>query len=132
MNVKLLRKVKRHILAEPKRFVMWTWMAKKADARTFNKFTSDAHDNRSVSFAKCGTAACIAGWTCILAGDGDPDDFEATAGGFLEINDAQRKRLFALDSWPTKFRAAYEKAVSQRTFVRIAAQRIEHFIKTGE
>lgn len=130
MNVKLLRKVAKHILAEPKRFVMWTWMREKG-AGAYD-FTSDASDNRPVPFAKCGTAACIAGWTCILSGDSSPRDFETRAADLLNINDTKAKRLFLLDMWPVKFRAPYRKAVSQRAFVKIAANRIEHFIKTGE
>lgn len=130
MNVRLLRKIKKHILAEPRRFVMWAWLREKETSG--DTFTSDANDNRQVKFAKCGTAACIAGWTCILAGDKHPYDHEESARELLEVDEQQSKSLFILDRWPEEFRYPYQKAVGQRTMVKIAANRIEHFIKTGE
>lgn len=133
MNVKLLRKVKKHILAEPRRFVMWTWKSTKEDnIERRNTFTSDASDNRQVKFAKCGTAACIAGWACILSKKEEPADFRVTAQRLLKIGYRDGESLFSVDSWPDEFRKAYQKSVTQPALVKIADARIEHFIKTGK
>jgi hypothetical protein len=48
LNVKLLDKVLKHVSAKPERFDMGSWV-------------------HWSSYAPCGTAACIAGWTVILA-----------------------------------------------------------------
>jgi hypothetical protein len=52
LNVALARKVKRHILAEPKRLNMSFWMG-------------DVIGN--IGVPPCGTQACIAGWACLLS-----------------------------------------------------------------
>lgn len=56
MNVKLLREVAEHILEEPKRFQMETFISRDMDF--FRR--------RHIAPA-CGTVGCIAGWTCILS-----------------------------------------------------------------
>jgi hypothetical protein len=63
MNVKLLEQVKRSILAHPKRFVMDSFIeAKKLTGEDF--FFAD--DGTEVKFDHCGTAACVAGYTCLI------------------------------------------------------------------
>jgi hypothetical protein len=52
MNVELLEKVKKHILAEPKRINMNNWCYKKPKSR---------------GGPACGTVGCIAGWTVLLS-----------------------------------------------------------------
>ena len=119
MNVKLLRKVQKHIASEPKRFT-FDWMHE-----------SDA--------APCGTRACIAGWTLILGTPGwsnktiDEIDtllarrsksgfgfYTGPASKLLDINYEQAARLFIY--WPEPF----DELKSADT----AVARIEHFIKT--
>lgn len=120
MNVKLLRKVKKHILAEPKRFC-FHWARKSLEA-------------------PCGTRACIAGWTIILgAGLMEPFDadgdlvipksltrnkmgyYSGPASKLLGITEEQADRLFVY--WPSPFK---DRGYDAKT----AAARIEHFIKT--
>jgi hypothetical protein len=122
MNVKLLRKVKRLILAEPKRFDMDTF-GRRRDPK--------ANDNAP----RCGTVGCIAGWAVILTKriPRNPkaemptidhnDGMEA-----LNISDGEAKLLFYAVEWPEKF-SAYVADGSEKS-AKIAAQRIEHFIKT--
>jgi hypothetical protein len=131
MNVKLLRRVKKHILEEPRRFVMRVFYFRKADLLR-ETFTSDTH--QPMRFAKCGTAACIAGWSVLLT-DGlhaDMNDVRARAISLLGLNpnDYRHDELFDVCGWPTKFADAYEKARSQKARAKIAADRIEHFIAT--
>lgn len=126
MNVKLLRKVKNHILEEPRRFIMWTWRITKGSG---TKYLAD--NNTYSSFAKCGTAACIAGWTCELARKDVGLSYSETAGKLLNLDDEDaRYRLFMASRWPNKFAIPFRNAKTAKSRAKIAAERIEHFIST--
>jgi hypothetical protein len=56
MNVKLLRRIQKHILAEPKRLDMGNFIVRKSDGL-----------GSLVRFPKCGTVGCIAGWAVTLS-----------------------------------------------------------------
>jgi hypothetical protein len=56
INVKLLRKVQKHILAEPKRVNMGTFIYRKKD-----------EPDMCEKWPACGTVACIAGWAVTLS-----------------------------------------------------------------
>lgn len=133
MNVRLLRKVKRAILAEPTKFRMDKWT--------------------------CGSAHCIAGTICALdqsltfvvpkrkgavwlVVDGNDEDssvvpIERAAADNLEIeysehtSHTEADRLFHLPYWPKQFRDDYRAAQTLKARAGIAAKRIEHFIKTN-
>lgn len=113
MNVRLLRKVKKHILEEPRRFQM----------------------SEGLRFADEGTVGCIAGWTCVL-GDRKVDWSERT--DWTDVRDRARALigienhtvLFRVSCWPEPFSTRYVNAKTTRTRAKIAAERIEHFIKT--
>jgi hypothetical protein len=60
INVKLLRKVKRHILLEPKRLNMGCFIARKDELQ-------DDPLMYPVKFPSCGTVGCIAGWAVALS-----------------------------------------------------------------
>lgn len=122
INVRLLRKVKRHILEEPRRLLMYTWASNSNDA-------------------PCGTAGCIAGWSAILSGR--PADevkavqdhaasivFRGEAAQLLRISDAQAARLFYAGNWPNPFRMDYVYNFDRIKRAQITADRIEHFIAT--
>jgi hypothetical protein len=136
MNVKLLRKVKRHILAEPKRLDM-DFVASEIIA--------------GPRAPRCGTVGCIAGWSALLASPVIP----ATVAGrlalmgwdsgkkALELTESEVNRLFnepwlvygprkrdGAVGWPEKFAKAYLGAKTPRQRAGITARRIEHFIKT--
>jgi hypothetical protein len=140
-TIKLLRRVKKHILAEPKRLQMGAWGYRTSETQ-------------------CGTAACIGGWAAILnklpgkkilelpkfeiyatvdsAPYTSPKEIavgSAQGRNALEITPRQATRLFFVDQWPWKYQRAYVVAERQpNTFKKIAvitAERIEHFIKTG-
>lgn len=131
MNTRLLRKVAKHIAEEPKRFQMGNWYQSNEVRTVVNEFATTAPATHP--FPKCGTAACIGGWACILSGITDRDVLEdagQAAAHFLAINDEKADRLFAVRSWPNAFRKKYRSAKKVTTRVRIAVARIEHFIKT--
>lgn len=112
MNVELLRKVKDHILAEPRRLDMCVVI----------KFRSG-----SIFDPPCGTVGCIAGWANYLEG--------RSRGG---MQDAARSLglgeewqwLFFLAYWPENFCTRYVNAKTATTRAEVTAERIEHFIKT--
>lgn len=128
MNVKLLRKVKRQILKEPKQFAMRYLYSEPSAGDAANKIPN------------CGTAACIAGWTHAIDQNIPPSECEknkwkltVSAGELLGIDNEQEDRLFFLEYWPERFSATYTRATDKHQWTRrarIAAERIEHFIKT--
>lgn len=119
MNVKLLRKIQKHILAEPK-----------------------SYDQNAIISETCGTIACIGGWAFLLGGGvRTPSVNELSdARDFLGINREQGDRLFEyvttsrLESsmaWPAKFIRQYLAAKTPRGRANAAVRRIDHFIKTN-
>lgn len=126
MNTRLLRKVKRHILEEPKRLDMGTW-------------------GESSRRSPCGTVGCIAGWGMVLSqkhperfiGEENADALAELLGSWTEdpgasalgITTEQARRLFYVDQWPEHFRKGYGRLAKQKKAERVA-ERIEHFIKT--
>ena len=120
MNVKLLRKVAKHILEEPRRFMMRTWRVKGAPGEPL-------YDHkRKHKFPSCGTVACIGGWCALLSGK---DVFGTNLHKLVGITVAQGDRLFYRSSWPKQFKSKFKEDGSL-TSARIGAKRIEHFIKT--
>lgn len=129
INVKLLRRVQKAIVEHAAHFDMSEWGvgASKADIM---------HDEPPES--ECGTTACIAGFAVILR-DGKARPSEAVAlraAKLLSLDydswdfGCNGTRLFHVQHWPSKFYHRYSKAKRNLTRARIAAERIEHFIKT--
>ena len=128
MNVKLLKKIQKAILAEPLRFNMDHWIDT---------------DNRQ---APCGTTACIGGFAIILSdlkGKITAPKWTSAAEShehmwgvmryasqILEIDDAAAMRLFGEEDWPITFRNSYQSTQSPHARARIAVKRIQHFIDT--
>lgn len=116
MNTKLLRRIQKQILKEPKQFDMSWW------------FSTSPH------IPNCGTAACVAGWVMALHRGCSPHqasrleivDVSSYAQKLLSITPAQAQRLFHAEYWPRRFRRYSANSPKQ------AVARIEHFIKTGE
>lgn len=139
LNVKLLRKIQKHILEEPKRLVMRTLCLTRADE---GKETFIGDGQLPQLFAPCGTAACIAGWALLMADKNPGYDSGACEAAELlgtEVFNAfspdhttNSGRLFWDDNWPDPFRKQYRDAETATDRAQIAAARIEHLIKTGE
>ncbi len=122
--IALLRKVKRKILSKPKSFDMNFWASR---------------DSR----AECGTVGCIAGWVLMLSRPRFQEsvragvynalrlDWKMEAARELGIEDDQASPLFFEEFWPTRYINKFSKARSNKQRARVAANRIEHFIKTG-
>lgn len=119
-TVRLLRRVKKHILEEPKRLYMRDW----------------AHLKSGAGAPKCGTVGCIAGWAHLLThkkeiGTSQVDDIHEGYGmDALNVDSTQAVRLFYVSGWPEKFEQRYLRAKTRKQEAKVAAERIEHFIKT--
>jgi hypothetical protein len=121
MNTKLLRRVQRQILKEPKQFQMLSLFTESID---------------KVHIPNCGTAASIAGWVGCLFKNRKPskaprnfDAIEARIILGLDLRGANK--LFFFCNWPEKFRKHALKKEGTVEFAKQAARRIEHFIKTN-
>lgn len=127
MNVELLEKVKRHILAKPKRLYMpFVVVRKERHPRL------EINYGKSRGYAECGTAACIAGWTCLLSGIKPEDVSVFEASKLLGLNSGQASRLFygpRGGEADKKFSDIWNGSGTAKE-ARLAAARIDHFIKT--
>lgn len=142
MNVRLLKRVRDRILAEPAQFVMEHYFASRNDILQEPLYCYLVDHNVSAldidrSVPNCGTAACIAGWTYALSRRITPKTAalrnaypEEEAAKLLGISERQAERLFLVDHWPGKFYQQWQERPSLKIRARIAARRIDHFIKT--
>ncbi len=118
LNVKLLRRVRDKILKEPLQFEMSQWYTLALDHPIPN----------------CGTAACIAGWAIALAEKKSPaacydtNNIQGKAMRLLGIEDDPWK-LFAVSSWPIRYQNQFYNTGSLKVRARIAARRIDAYIK---
>lgn len=152
MNVKLLRKIEEHILAEPKRLDMNFFVHKEGlkGNGLYEKGLLDA-----ARYPACGTMGCIAGWAKLLstpelisldvklplARQKFMEEFrsggrtiEAIAADLLEISATQAGRLFYVESWPEEFEEQYNAAEERDNLLEAAATtvaRMEWFIETN-
>src|SRR4051812_1129199 len=141
--VRLLRRVEKRILDNPRRFTMDIYVS---DAR-------DWYEHNPTNLPPCGTVACIAGWAMLE--DAPAKALRAMtaaqklwmdeqAGGWFRSlltthgvrpdsgHGYPYRRIVATSAWPDKYRVAYTNAKSAAGQARVAARRIEHFIKAGE
>lgn len=140
MNVKLLRKIQKHILAEPKRYEQNVTITYGIPGEEIVADESNPEPEllKAGGFAPCGTAACIGGWGQLLGMKRPSKTFNwEQARRALGLDHSQAAKLFAysfetdeIHSWPEKFRLAYAKAKTQRQKARVAVRRIDHFIAT--
>ena len=116
MNVRLLRRIQKQILKEPRQFYMDTWFKEAAWKGKKNP--------------NCGTAACIGGWAIALSLSITPREAsgftapEKRAMEALKLTSRQADLLFQPNWWPRKFRRRASTNPQQ------AIARIEHFIRT--
>jgi hypothetical protein len=127
MNVKLLRKVAKHVLAEPKRLRM----------EMLRTPMDDLPENLR---PPCGTACCFAGWGIVLSKLSDGFDlswptYKGSPVGLGEqkvdeLFDTPNNKLFFTGDWPDKFRLKYHAAKRPSTKAKIAVAALEDYIKT--
>lgn len=135
MNVRLLRRIKREITAEPKRMNMVTWAARPG-----------VHGDAAPA---CGTVGCIAGWGIILSSKKRKPQFKTLIPSIRRTADlwgnqidkrgakafgislTESKRLFYTSNWPEAFQSKIEKVnAGTAAYARVVCQRIDRFINT--
>lgn len=127
LNTKLLRKVKKHILEEPKRLAMIHWSKRGLPGTQLKSEGWGEEPTRT--FPPCGTVGCIAGWACMLSGMYSGSSYEG--GDLLGIPDSTslRNSLFIVEDWPEPIRSEYICATTPERRAKLAAKRINLFIK---
>ncbi len=138
INVRLLRRIQKHILEEPRRFFMSGVFIYARNQKHWKRKTI-GHSDTSPSpvMPPCKMAACIAGWANILTGHASEGLIHAAKIlGLSYIPDGDREslanRVFIAGYWPRPFWSRYKNARTTRGRARVAVDRIEHLIKTGE
>lgn len=129
LNVRLLRKIQKHILEEPKRLDMSVLISSKKNDLFY-------HDDY---YPSCNTVACISGWASILSGKrrlGIPGTAKLLGLGTYSCNPSNlAQRVFYVEDWPDKFRVKYNTASSKdnrEAMAKVTARRIDHLIKEGK
>lgn len=122
-NIPLLLKVRDAILAEPRKFDMFSFFERNKES-------------------PCGTTACIAGhaiaidrrWSRLATGRIMDRNNSAhnEAMKTLRLNTLDADRLFYTMYWPNALRQQYHAATTPLAHAKVAARRINFFIRTGE
>lgn len=122
MNIKLLRRIQKQILKEPRQFQMGSYYARRLPGVEL--------------IPNCGTACCVAGWAVSLtmtctpaeAARKSPKPLHPRAAVTLGLTSEEASRLFYMDGWPMNFRILAAEGTLE--FAANAVARIDHFIKT--
>lgn len=124
MNVELLNKIKQEILNEPESFQMAAYLK--------TPVKGNIKDYGLEWQTRCGTACCIAGHAISLSKETQSNDETAQAVRLLSLNSDQARRLFFLSNWPYHLREKFLAAGSVSERAKVAAERIDLMISTGE
>lgn len=141
MNVELLQQVKVKILEHAASFDMTTWFntGSTDDPCEILKTRSLAQLQAEVE-SKCGTTACIGGWSLLLAGKSQPSYRLMNSATALVLDldwdvETQRSeeaaRLTLYYKWPKEFQVPYGSAKTSFERAQAACARIDHFILTN-
>lgn len=136
MNVRLLRRVKKHILEEPARLrmdlVQLHQKPGKIEDLSWGHGESRYNEPSKQRIPDCGTIGCIGGWALVLEGIkySSPATGLERAESILGIRSAEAAReLFYVENWPLDLRHAYYEAKTKKRRAEIVAERIEQFIE---
>jgi hypothetical protein len=149
----LLRKVAKAIVKHADQFDMGDWYGKSLQFYKKYKDDPDSYPDievdeghkfeckEAIDAGGCGTAACIGGWINYIAKPPKDKKIETTADevGYYAADKKAAKNLgmdvydldtlFYLGYWPNDLRIRYYKAKTPEVRAKIAAERIERFIK---
>lgn len=127
INIRLLRKIQKFLLAEPRRFEMTSWIS-PADRTA-----------ELIEIPPCGTALCIAGAAYVIEkklkldytrkGATEVRDFAVKAIG-LDPRDFGNGLFYTVD-WKQKFQSAYYMAKTPLDRAKVGVAVIEDFIKSS-
>jgi hypothetical protein len=127
MNVELLRRIQRHIVEKPNRFLMESFVERGEDGERVYK------SNVPQTFESCGTAACFAGWAVILSKpnldyvDYNDAEYRYRARSLLGL---QWDDLFYTVNWPKQFSNRWHDAETPAERAQIASDVIDNYIET--
>jgi hypothetical protein len=134
LNVKLLRQVKKHILAEPTRLRMDTWVKKGKPGEFVTTLNPGYDEPMEFEFPTCGTVGCIAGWTVML---NNPDSITENQSVYMDDfardilgidDDLASFKLFFVDHWPIELMSEYYAAKSTDERAQIVGRVIDRYI----
>lgn len=135
LNVELLRRIQVHITEEPRRFFM-AWFTARGEPGGGWTRSSVTLSDLAATVPPCGTAHCIAGWTNVLSGNDKAENYKAACDflglPFLNGDTFGYDALFCDFDWPEPFQSRYGRAKTPQDRARIACERIDHLIATGE
>ena len=128
LNVKLLEKIKKHILEEPLRLNMEVFQVSRDDAERGEWCGSCFDPGRELQYPGCGMAACVAGWACLLYSHRPyVGVWGLEAKDILGLNAAEANHLFY--RWHRT--PAYKKA-SPKMRAGMAVREINKLIKSRQ
>ena len=140
MNTKLLRKIQKHILEEPKRLFMDSFVDRMERYENSNEFLRATNRDFLSEIPPCGTTGCIAGWAVLFELPEEQDDdirrwnltfFQDTGARLLDISDKQAEMLFYTQNWPDGLGQKHDEAKSgSMRRAKITSKRIDLFIKS--
>jgi hypothetical protein len=125
INKTLLRRVRNHILAEPRRYAQ----------ETFGRYEPQS---------PCNTAACLFGWADYLANETSLEDVQeyyhsptlvakrATAALGLKPSQAKVVMSSSGEKWPEPYRSKFLHARTDEAEARVAADYINYILRTGK
>lgn len=132
LNVRLLRRIQKHILEEPRRFFMSGLLLRIKSKAQWMHEKQRSFDMASTP-PSCGTTACIAGWALVLT---DNEKTRANrlskAAELLGIHPNNTGPLFLSECWPSPFSLRYANAKTPKQRVKVAVTRIDWLISHGE
>ena len=129
MNVRFLRRVKRHILEEPSRLRM-TDVVRLGTPGTLAHFCAGWGEPVDQRIPACGAVGCIAGWALILSGRKDETADMYDAAPLLGIKSPEvADTLFNVDYWPKDLGDKYKSAKTKKRRSELVAKRIDQFIE---
>lgn len=132
INVRLLHRIQQHILEEPKRLDMGTFIERIAIERIAAE-EEDYPEDYAKKFPTCGTIGCIAGWAVTLSSKEGREvpyaDIPAKAKRLLGLTPIQADRLFYASSWPNPLAYKIDNSNPQtKAHAKLTAKRIDRFI----
>lgn len=127
LNIPLLKKIKQHILEEPKRY-------DQDETVSFDKEGSLSWNGRT--YPSCGTIACLGGWAYLLTHKNKPTAFTpifSEAKRVCGLTDVQGSNLFdgSGGGWPQPYNAQYLKAKTVQGKANVAGKLLDKVIETN-
>jgi len=138
--IRLLRKVQKHILEEPRRMNMETWLRTRIQGKRYFAFRGfGVNRAENPATPPCGTAGCIAGWVMMLT-PMKPEERSYIINVGNAAHSAQEKlgldyyqgsRLFLPSDWPEPYKSKLAKAkIGTKKYAQVVSDRIDYFIQT--